>query len=163
MNKNILIIIVIGIITVGLIGFFVMNKNQNMNKTNLSDSTDESMMKNEEGDSTTMTKSERYVELSEGVLEKTQNTKRVLFFYANWCPTCRPADESFSANSAQIPDDTTLIRVNYNDTETDSSEKELAKKYNVTYQHTFVQIDETGEEVAKWNGGQIQEFLTNIN
>jgi thioredoxin-related protein len=52
--------------------------------------------------------------------------------------------------------------VNYNDTATDQAEKELAKKYGVTYQHTFVQIDAEGNEVTKWNGGKIEELLHNI-
>ena len=53
----------------------------------------------------------------------------------------------------------TVIRVNYNDPETDQEEKDLAKKYNVVYQHTFVQIDEEGNLVTRWNGGQIEELL----
>jgi thioredoxin 1 len=88
--------------------------------------------------------------------------KRVLFFYANWCPTCKPADESFSQNAQKIPKNVAVIRVNYNDSDTDQAEKDLAKKYAVTYQHTFVQIDQQGNEVAKWNGGKIEELLKNI-
>ena len=40
--------------------------------------------------------------------------------------------------------------------------KELAQKYSITYQHTFVQIDAEGKEITKWNGGKIDELLTNI-
>jgi hypothetical protein len=61
-----------------------------------------------------------------------------------------------------IPADVTLFRVNYNDTDTDQEEKDLAKQYAVTYQHTFVQIDEGGKEVTRWNGGQMPELLENI-
>lgn len=104
----------------------------------------------------------RYIEYSKANLDSTKNTRRVLFFYANWCPTCRPANTNFSQNENKIPSDVTLIRVNYNDTETDEEEKALAAKYGVTYQHTFVQINEGGAEVAKWNGGQITELLQNI-
>jgi len=104
----------------------------------------------------------RYVEYSKEALEKAASARRVLFFYASWCPTCRPADTSFKTNEGKIPGDVTIIRVNYNDPDTDQEEKELAKKYGITYQHTYVQIDATGKEVAKWNGGQINELLTNI-
>jgi len=55
-----------------------------------------------------------------------------------------------------------LIRVNYNDTETDGEEKALAAKYKVTYQHTFVEINSDGEIVQKWNGGGMSEFLSRI-
>lgn len=85
-----------------------------------------------------------------------------LYFYANWCPICKPADADFKANSSKIPPDVTVIRVNYNDTDTGQEEKDLAKKYGITYQHTFVQIDAQGKEVTKWNGGQTDELLANI-
>lgn len=113
-------------------------------------------------DSKMMKDESRYVEYSSKVLSSTAGTKRVLFFYANWCPTCRPADANFKANIDKIPEGVTLIRVNYNDTETDAGEKALADKYGVTYQHTFIQIDKDGNPVARWNGGQIGELLANI-
>ncbi|MBP6913533.1 MAG: thioredoxin family protein [Candidatus Levybacteria bacterium] len=104
----------------------------------------------------------RYVQYSKAALDSASSGRRVLFFYASWCPTCKPADASFTQDASKIPDDVTLIRVNYNDPETDQEEKDLAKKYGITYQHTFVQIDGTGKEVTKWNGGQIDELLSNI-
>lgn len=104
----------------------------------------------------------RYVEYSDDVLTSSSSRRRVLFFYANWCPTCKPADMDFTKNSAAIPEDVQLIRVNYNDTETDQAEKDLAKQYGVTYQHTFVQIDPTGKVVTKWNGGSTSELVTNL-
>jgi len=106
--------------------------------------------------------SSRYVEYSKTAFDKVTSARRVLFFYASWCPTCRPADANFRANETKIPEDVTLIRVNYNDPETDQEEKDLAKKYGISYQHTYVQIDGTGKEITKWNGGQIDELLTNI-
>jgi thioredoxin 1 len=104
----------------------------------------------------------RYVEYSKAIIDGSGNARRVLFFYANWCPTCRPADASFSQNESKIPQDVTVIRVNYHDTETNQEEKDLATKYGVTYQHTFVQIDESGNTITKWNGGQFDELLRNI-
>lgn len=106
--------------------------------------------------------SSRYIEYANGVLGNTDTTRRVLFFYASWCPTCRPADDTFRQEMSRIPEDVTVIRVNYNDPETDQEEKDLAKKYGITYQHTFVQIDSTGKEVTKWNGGQLTELLAKI-
>lgn len=109
-----------------------------------------------------MTAASRYVEYSKEVFEKAATNRRVLFFYANWCPICKPADADFKANSSKIPADVTVIRVNYNDSDTDQEEKDLAKKYAITYQHTFVQIDSQGKEVTKWNGGKTDELLANI-
>jgi len=104
----------------------------------------------------------RYVEYSKASLDKAGNNRRVLYFYASWCPTCKPADADLEANKDRIPNDVTVIRVNYNDPETDQEEKELAKKYSITYQHTFVQIDSQGNEVTKWNGGKTDELIAKI-
>lgn len=114
-------------------------------------------------DKTMMDKSvARYIEYSKAIFEQTVDKRRVLYFYANWCPSCRPADINFKENMSKIPEDVAVIRVNYSDTDTDQEEKNLAKNYGITYQHTFVQIDSQGKEVTKWNGGQINELLANI-
>jgi len=102
-----------------------------------------------------------YVEYNKSEIDQISG-RRVLFFYANWCPTCRPADADFKSNAETFPADLTVTRVNYNDPDTDRDEKNLAEKYGVTYQHTFVQIDDQGQEIAKWNGGQSKELLANI-
>jgi thiol-disulfide isomerase/thioredoxin len=103
-----------------------------------------------------------YLNFSKSVLTQTQNTRRVLFFYANWCPTCKAAEENIKSNLGKLPQDVTIIRVNYNDTDTDDDEKDLAKKYSITYQHTFVQIDSQENEITKWNGGEIDILLSKI-
>ena len=123
---------------------------------------EDSMMQDDDASGDRMMQQSAYVSYEKGILEKTANTKRILFFYANWCPTCKPADANFQANEAKIPDGVSLIRVNYNDTDTDDEEKKLADTYAVTYQHTFVQIDAQGKVVTKWNGGQIDELLSNL-
>lgn len=107
-------------------------------------------------------KSAKYLEFSRQNMVHEGDTRRVLFFYANWCPTCKPADQDLRDNIQKLPDDVAVIRVNYNDDQTDESEKELAKKYKVTYQHTFVQIDQNGEVVTKWNGEGIEKLLSNL-
>lgn len=106
--------------------------------------------------------SQAYSEYTKATFDSTADKKRVLFFYASWCPTCRPTDADFKANLAKIPSDVAVIRVNYNDPETDEEEKALAQKYGVTYQHTFVQIDKNGNKVTTWNGGQTEQLLANV-
>ncbi len=100
-----------------------------------------------------------YIEYSTNVLKQAAEGRRILFFYASWCPTCIPADADFKANAAQIPQNITVVRVNYNDPDTDQEEKDLAKKYGITYQHIFVEIDSEGKEVTKWNGGGLDELI----
>lgn len=104
----------------------------------------------------------KYIEYSKIELDKASDKRRVLFFYASWCPKCKPADLDFKNNADKIPNDLVITRVNYNDPDTDTEEKELAKKYGITYQHTFVQIDSEGKELTKWNGGQLEELLSRI-
>lgn len=146
MSKRIIIVGIIILILVGG-GLFVVNK-QSRNI--------------EEAKMTADKSASRYVEYSKEIFDQAVNNRRVLFFYASWCPICRPADADFKQNSSKIPKDVTVLRVNYNDPDTDQEEKDLAKKYGITYQHTFVQIDAQGKELTKWTGGQTDELLNKI-
>lgn len=71
----------------------------------------------------------------------------VIFFHASWCPTCRTVDADIKAHLDEIPEDLSILNINY-----DTSD-ELKKKYGVTYQHTFVQVDAEGNLIHKWQGG----------
>lgn len=173
--KNPIIIFVV-IVVVAVLGIGAYTMSQSSSRSDLMMKKDESLMEPssammEKKDDTPkedkmvmddMQGESRYVEYSKSVLDSTSNGRRVLFFYASWCPSCKPADESFTQNMSKIPEDVVVIRVNYNDPETDQEEEDLAKEYGVTYQHTFVQIDSSGREVTKWNGGQIDELLSHI-
>jgi thiol-disulfide isomerase/thioredoxin len=70
----------------------------------------------------------------------------VLFFRANWCPTCKAVDADIKANVSKIPSSLSILDVNYDDSIV------LKKKYGVTYQHTFVQVDKNGNLIKKWSG-----------
>ncbi len=85
-----------------------------------------------------------------------QGKKVILFFHAGWCPTCRAAEKDITARATEIPADIVILKVDY-DTYGD-----LKKKYNVTYQHTFVQVDGEGNEITTWNGGDLDEINKNI-
>ncbi len=83
--------------------------------------------------------------------------KVVLDFAADWCPSCRALERDIIENAANIPSDVTILKVDYD------KESELIKKYDVKIQHTFVQIDEQGGEVAKWTGSpSLDQLLTKI-
>lgn len=71
--------------------------------------------------------------------------KVVLFFHASWCPTCKTADTAI--RDTAIPDGVHILKTDY-DTQT-----ALKQKYGVTYQHTFVQVDASGNMITKWSGG----------
>lgn len=115
-----------------------------------------------EKEGSTLDSGGKYVIYSPEKLAAAAGTRRVIYFYATWCPTCQPADKDFQNNMDRLPQDVTVLRANYSDGDTDQDEKDLAKKYGVTYQHTFVQIDKNGQELVKWNGGQLDELLAKI-
>lgn len=75
----------------------------------------------------------------------------VLYFSAPWCPTCQKANKNFNASSA--PDGLTLLKVDYD------SSTDLKKRYGVTYQHTFVQVDKDGKQLKKWSGSTTYDQL----
>ena len=75
----------------------------------------------------------------------------VLFFNASWCPTCKATVESL--DSAGVPAGLTVVSVDY-DAATD-----LKKQYGVTVQHTFVQVDGQGNQLAKFSGAPSGEAI----
>lgn len=79
----------------------------------------------------------------------------VLFFFASWCPSCRSAMKNIESNKSKL-EDITIIIVNYD------KYSDLKRKYGVTYQHTYVQIDSQGNKVTLWNGGDIDSILQNV-
>jgi thiol-disulfide isomerase/thioredoxin len=79
----------------------------------------------------------------------------VLFFHASWCPTCRSAEQSLTSNT--IPDGLLVLKINYD------ASSELKKKYGVTSQHTFVQVDANGNMIKKWLGsGSATEIAAQV-
>jgi thiol-disulfide isomerase/thioredoxin len=90
-------------------------------------------------------------------LTKANEGDVVLFFRAAWCPTCKVLDADLKAKMNTIPSGLTILDVNY-DTETS-----LKQKYGVTYQHTLVQVDASGNMITKWSGGQtLASIVANV-
>lgn len=82
----------------------------------------------------------------------------VLFFHANWCPTCVAIEKDIKAHLKDIPKDLTLLRVNYDDA------TDLKELYSVTGQYTFVQVDNSGKLLKKWRGSStLKEVLAQVN
>ena len=102
-----------------------------------------------------MKKESRYIEYSPMSFEKAKDKKRVYFFHATWCPTCKSTNTEFTEKSEGIPTDVVVFKTDYD------TNAALKKQYAITYQHTFVLVDENGKEVKKWNGGAIAELVAN--
>ena len=72
------------------------------------------------------------------------DSKVVLFFNATWCPDCRAINEALTSDPGKIPAGTTVVIVDYD------QHADLRQRYGVTMQHTFVQINSSGDKVRQW-------------
>ncbi len=99
-----------------------------------------------------------YLDYSPELVAEQQKAGRtvVLFFHAAWCPTCKTANTAFLNNIDQIPQGVSVIKTDYDNS------SDLKKKYGITYQHTFVQIDSEGNMISKWSGGDIDALKKNL-
>ena len=90
----------------------------------------------------------RYISLADYEKDRAAyaDTKVVYFFHAPWCPSCRATESAIDADG--VPDGLTLVKVDYD------SNTQLRQEYGITYQHTFVQVDEDGAQLAKWSGSE---------
>ena len=105
----------------------------------------------------TMMKFEPYTPYSAKAFADASKLKRVLFFAASWCPSCRSADKDITENIKLVPADTVIFKTDY-DTET-----ALKTKYLITRQHTFVWVDSKGAVIKKWSGGGVSDIAKAVS
>lgn len=93
-----------------------------------------------ETDTTTPATSEPgvYREYDPQLVAQSEAEHIVLFFHADWCPSCRALEQDILKNGSEIPPDVAIYKVDY-DTET-----ELKQRYGITVQHSLVEIDAQG-------------------
>ena len=123
---------------------------------------DDAMMKKDSPTSTNtpvtvntevMKKEVGYLDYSADKIANASNGNVVLFFKANWCPSCKSLDEDITKNISKISSNLTLLKVRYDDASGASKEElELKKKYGVTTQHTLVKVDKDGNLIKKTSG-----------
>lgn len=153
MNTKILFAAGVLIILIG--GIFVFSQKSEMepgegmreSEVNREDST-MSPQANEQG---TGTESDEmmtggYRDYDAKYLDFAESGKVVLFFKADWCPTCKALDADIQNNLASIPEDILILKVNYD------TAKDLKKKYGVLRQHTLVSVDKDGNMLSTWQG-----------
>lgn len=149
--------VIVGIVVLAIIGSVVYTNSQKetpekmMEKTPVAEIT--AMM--EKPTDAMMKKESRYVEYTKTAFDAAKGKKRVYFFHASWCPTCKAANTEITGNLDGIPEDVVLFKTDY---DTNSA---LKKQYSITYQHTFVLVDDMGKELKKWNGGGLAELSAN--
>jgi thiol-disulfide isomerase/thioredoxin len=89
----------------------------------------------------------------------------VLYFYANWCPICKTETvEALYPAFNELKNDKVIgIRINFNDNETDTDEKNIGKQFGVIYQHTKVFVKNGKKVFASPQGWDKNRYLTEIN
>lgn len=122
---------------------------------------DDAMMKDEGEvmmkDESAMMKSGSYEAYAPEKLAKADSGKVILFFRASWCPTCRTLDADIKSHLGDIPEGVTILDLNYDNSTA------LKQKYGVTYQHTLVQVDSEGNQIAKWDSSPtLAALLTEV-
>jgi thiol-disulfide isomerase/thioredoxin len=91
----------------------------------------------------------------------------VLYFYANWCPTCKIEFPKMEKAFDGFTDENVVgFRVNFKDNQTSDSEKEVAREHGVPSQHTKVFIKD-GERILKtpesWDTAKyVSEITSNL-
>lgn len=172
MNKKatMIVFILIGVLTGGI---FAFSSNQNakteQEKMAAERKTEEAAIQDKEETTPENEKkstmndasiSERgsYVTLADYNLNpsKYSTSKQVYFFHASWCPICQSIDKKISADITKIPAGVTLIKTDFD------SNTELRKKYGVTTQYTFVQVDENGNEIKQWSASSLSKAIDGI-
>lgn len=74
--------------------------------------------------------------------------KVVLFFNASWSKTSKMLDKDLKEKTNKLPNNFTVLSVDYN------KNAALRKKYAVTLENTFVQVDASGAVINKWAGSE---------
>lgn len=81
--------------------------------------------------------------------ELAANGTTVVFFYAAWCPNCRATVTELNARWDEVRPGLTLVIADYD------KEQALKARFGITYQDTFVLLDEAGKAVDVWNSGGV--------
>ena len=110
----------------------------------------------------------KYLDFKKADYDKALRDKKkiLLYFYANWCPTCKKEQPETFAAFNELKDPALVgFRVNFKDSDTDADEIALAKEFGIAYQHTKV-ILKDGQKVLKapdsWDKERYLEELKKI-
>jgi thiol-disulfide isomerase/thioredoxin len=151
MNKKIIILLVI-FLTLGISTSVFFYNQMTSDKSSISSVTSKDIKTNKKSE-ILAGEITPYVVFTQSAYEKALQEKKIIFleFYANWCPICRAQEPALFEGFTELDNnDIVGFRVNYNDDKTDDTERQLAKDFGVTYQHTHV-ILKDGKVISKSN------------
>jgi thioredoxin-like negative regulator of GroEL len=99
-----------------------------------------------------------YLDYSDSILVSAQQKGQPILFFAatTWCQTCSALEEEILERQSEIPTDVTILKVDYD------NNKLMNQKWQVTAQHTLIVLDEEGQEVKRWLGGDFDSLLREV-
>lgn len=80
----------------------------------------------------------------------------VLFFHADWCPTCRQMEKVIESDLNDFPNGTKIVKTDYD------TNQALKSKWGVTTQSTVVIIDANGERITTLLAPETETFKAAI-
>lgn len=133
------------------------DKDEDTKNSSESNATDNKSDDEKESASQAETSSE-YITLADFDADKSKydDYRKVYFFHASWCPTCKGIDDGLNSDLAALPKDTVIIKTDYD------TENELKKEYGVTTQTTFVEVDNSGKELKKFTAGDYEDLVSEL-
>lgn len=79
----------------------------------------------------------------------------ILFFTADWCPSCREAENAIEEKKSYISPHIAIMRVDFED-------DMMREQYAVEKQHTFVLLDTEKNEIKRWtNSKNLEDLIYN--
>jgi thiol-disulfide isomerase/thioredoxin len=131
------------------------NTNENLSNQNNDDDNSSNEIPNEVENKL----EKRFLPYDEAYLNLSSDYRIVLFFHADWCPTCLALERDLKRNINSIPDDLLILKASYGN----NGETDLAKKYNVKVQHTLIQLDKNAKPIKTWIGSfRLEEVIDEL-
>lgn len=123
------------------------DSNNNENNNNVEEETNNNNVEENTTDNNINRNNIAYSDYSQELFNESidSNNSTVLFFYADWCPSCKALDDNINNNYSMIPNNVDILRVNYD------NEEQLKNEYWITSQHTLVFFNENWDQIDKNN------------
>jgi thiol:disulfide interchange protein len=155
-NQIVLLIFIVILVIIGL-AYSQTRKNTSMFSNSSIDTKESSVSSGDE------LSGQNYKDYSKADFDSALSNGKVvlLYFTANWCPICKDQEPVNLEAYSTLSDDESIevFEVNILDNETTREDEEIADEYNVTYQHTFIVIDSSGEVSFRYTGPLTKEDI----
>lgn len=151
--KNSHIIIITSVVAIALIyGLFSINNTSAFSRNKTSELNSNGSNQNEH----VLYDRNKYQDYTKANFNNASSNGNILLFFAatKWCNTCTKLDEEIKLRSVEIPDNLTILKVDYD------NDKKTVNDFSVTIQTTLVLLDSTGKELDRWVNGDFETILS---